>query len=61
MKDKEQKPKILFLENVKNLISHDQGNTFRVIKETIEELGYVFNFSGFFYFPILRKAKKATT
>ena len=38
------KPKILFLENVKNLISHDQGNTFSVIKETIEELGYVFNF-----------------
>ena len=38
------KPKILFLENVKNLISHDHGNTFRVIKETIEELGYVFNF-----------------
>ena len=38
------KPKILFLENVKNLVSHDHGNTFRVIKETIEQLGYVFNY-----------------
>ncbi len=34
------KPKAFFLENVKNLISHDKGNTFRVIKETLEELGY---------------------
>jgi len=38
------KPKILFLENVKNLVSHDHGDTFRVIKETIEHLGYVFNY-----------------
>ena len=38
------KPKILFMENVKNLVSHDHGNTFRVIKETIKELGYVFNY-----------------
>tara|TARA_Y100001960_G_C14753771_1_gene870048 strand:- start:1079 stop:2257 length:1179 start_codon:yes stop_codon:yes gene_type:complete len=37
------KPKVLFLENVKNLVSHDKGNTFRVIKETIQDLGYVFN------------------
>ena len=28
------------LENVKNLVSHDKGNTFRVIKETLSELGY---------------------
>lgn len=28
------------LENVKNLVSHDKGNTFRVIKETLIELGY---------------------
>ena len=37
------RPKILFLENVKNLRSHDGGNTFAVIKRTIEELGYSFN------------------
>jgi DNA (cytosine-5)-methyltransferase 1 len=37
---KEHNPKVLFLENVKNLISHDKGNTFKKIKDTIEELGY---------------------
>ena len=34
------RPKAFFLENVKNLTSHDKGNTFRVIKETLEELRY---------------------
>jgi DNA (cytosine-5)-methyltransferase 1 len=35
------KPKAFLLENVKNLVSHDGGNTFRVIKETLErELKY---------------------
>ena len=34
-------PKAFLLENVKNLISHDQGNTFRVILDTLKnELGY---------------------
>jgi DNA (cytosine-5)-methyltransferase 1 len=28
------------LENVKNLVSHDKGNTFKVIKNTLTELGY---------------------
>jgi DNA (cytosine-5)-methyltransferase 1 len=37
------RPKAFFLENVKNLVSHDKGNTFKVIKETIEELGYSFD------------------
>ena len=35
------RPKAFFLENVKNLTSHDNGNTFRVIKETLEELDFV--------------------
>lgn len=35
------KPKAFLLENVKNLISHDKGNTFRIICETLrDELGY---------------------
>ena len=34
------RPKAFFLENVKNLCSHDKGNTFRVICETLEELDY---------------------
>ncbi|MFL9669997.1 DNA (cytosine-5-)-methyltransferase [Variovorax sp. AB1(2024)] len=34
-------PKAFLLENVKNLVSHDKGNTFKIIRETLEqELGY---------------------
>ena len=38
MEDK--KPRIAFFENVKNLVSHDHGNTFRVICEQLDILGY---------------------
>src|SRR5690606_17751862 len=38
------RPKAFFLENVKNLVSHDKGNTFKVIKETLEALNYSFDF-----------------
>ena len=34
------KPRILFLENVKNLVSHDEGKTFEVITSEIKKLGY---------------------
>lgn len=34
------KPRVLLLENVKNLVSHDKGNTFRVITGELEKLGY---------------------
>ena len=34
------RPRAFFLENVKNLTSHDKGNTFRVIYETLRELRY---------------------
>ena len=35
------RPAAFLLENVKNLVSHDKGNTFRVIKKTLEQdLGY---------------------
>jgi DNA (cytosine-5)-methyltransferase 1 len=38
---KEKRPKALLLENVKNLLSHDKGKTFRVICKVLqEELGY---------------------
>lgn len=37
---KHHKPKMFLLENVKNLKSHDKGNTFRVILKTLQELGY---------------------
>jgi DNA (cytosine-5)-methyltransferase 1 len=34
------KPSILFLENVKGLLSHDKGETFRTIISTLDEMGY---------------------
>ncbi len=37
---KEKRPKAFMLENVKNLVAHDKGNTFKVINEHLEALGY---------------------
>ncbi len=33
-------PRVVFLENVKNLSSHDHGNTFKIIQEKLKEAGY---------------------
>lgn len=37
------KPKYIILENVRNLASHDHGNTMKVIKGSLDELGYNIN------------------
>lgn len=37
---KDKKPKHLFLENVRGLTTHDKGNTFRIIRESLTDLGY---------------------
>jgi DNA (cytosine-5)-methyltransferase 1 len=37
---KEVNPKVIMAENVKGLISHDNGNTLSVIKGVIDDLGY---------------------
>jgi DNA (cytosine-5)-methyltransferase 1 len=37
---RDKKPQAVFLENVKNLKSHDGGRTFGIISATLEELGY---------------------
>jgi DNA (cytosine-5)-methyltransferase 1 len=34
------RPKAFMLENVKNLVNHDKKNTFKVITESLKELGY---------------------
>jgi len=34
------RPKIVFLENVKGLLNHNEGKTFRIIIQTFSELGY---------------------
>ena len=39
---KEKKRKIVFMENVKNFATHDNGHTLEVVKGTMEELGYTF-------------------
>jgi len=37
---KRKRPEILFLENVRGLLSHDKGRTFRRILDTLYEVGY---------------------
>ena len=38
------KPKILFLENVRNFEKHDNGNTLKVVTKTLDEIGYDVNY-----------------
>ncbi len=37
---KAKRPKYIMLENVRNLVSHDNGNTYRTICSVLKELGY---------------------
>jgi DNA (cytosine-5)-methyltransferase 1 len=39
---RDKKPDAFFLENVRNFVKHDNGNTFSVIKKTLEDMGYSF-------------------
>ena len=39
---KEKQPKVVFMENVKNFASHDNGNTLKVVRNTMIDLGYDF-------------------
>ena len=41
---KANKPKLVFLENVAGLLSHDDGSTFEVILRTLGELGYWYEY-----------------
>lgn len=41
---KEKRPKAFMLENVKNLVAHDKGRTFKVIYNTLYKLGYSVHF-----------------
>lgn len=36
------RPKVVFLENVKNLVSHDHGNTMKVIEKSLRDRNYSF-------------------
>ena len=37
---RDKKPQAVFLENVKNLSTHDKGKTFKIISDALEDLGY---------------------
>lgn len=37
-------PAVVFLENVKSLLTHDSGNTFKVIVSSLEKLGYTVSY-----------------
>lgn len=39
------RPKMLFMENVKGLVNHDNGNTFGTILHAINEIGYTVDFT----------------
>ena len=40
----ERKPPIIFFENVKNLVGHDGGNTFKIVMDTLTAAGYHFKY-----------------
>ena len=42
----EKRPKVLFLENVAGIVSHDGGRTLRVIEENLVALGYFFRLAS---------------
>lgn len=42
---KEKQPKYFLLENVKNLVSHDGGETFKIIIRTLNDIGYTIDFT----------------
>ena len=44
---KETQPKYFLFENVKGMMSHDKGNTIRVVLETFNQLGYYIDFNVF--------------
>lgn len=41
---KHHKPKMVFLENVKNFATHDKGRTLKTVVNTLEELGYTVHY-----------------
>ena len=47
------KPSVIFLENVKNLLSHDEGRTFTTIQKYLENAGY------YIHYKILNSMKHA--
>lgn len=56
---KVKRPKVLFLENVRNFKSHDKGRTFELVKSIIEkDLGYSFNWAIIDSSPLVPQRRK---
>ena len=56
---KAKRPKVLLLENVRNLASHNQGDTFKRIRKTIEDdLGYSFAYEIIDSSPLVPQRRK---
>jgi site-specific DNA-cytosine methylase len=53
-----ERPKVLFLENVKNFYTHDKGHTFKVVSRYIREEWLLCIFRSFKYFSNLPKSLK---
>ena len=49
--DFKDRPKILVLENVRNLASHDKGHTWKVIRDSLRQCGYTINDMPFILSP----------
>ena len=48
----ETKPKFILLENVRNLVSHNNGNTWNTIRKTLTEIGYLVPENPFILSPL---------
>ncbi len=55
---KHKKPRFLILENVRNIASHDGGNTWKVIIESLHEIGYRVSSKPFIISPHLLSPSK---
>lgn len=42
---KEKRPRVMLLENVKGLLSHDEGRTIEIMAQTLDEIGYTIDFA----------------
>src|SRR3989338_216446 len=54
------KPRVIFLENVRNLAGHDKGKTLSVIVKTLEDLGYIVFFRDNIKFDFPKEPKIPT-
>jgi DNA (cytosine-5)-methyltransferase 1 len=52
------RPQVLFLENVKNIVGHQKGETFKVIKSAVDEIGYDFKYKVIDSSPLVPQRRK---